>query len=99
MEKNLILTVSEGRTDAVKENAKSEVKKWFKYISTPVEWVGKYYSHILERPVSKAQTLHLLEAQAAFACSVLPMECPLLLHGAFIGWFAWSVWKCKKAMR
>ncbi len=97
MEKDFILTMSEGRSAIERENAKSVVKKMTRKMMMPVDWLGKYYSHVLEKPIGRSQTLRLIETQIAFALGVIPTECPLLLRGIFIGWFAWSVWKCKKA--
>lgn len=97
MEKDLILTVDVRRSTVARETAKSEAKKLAHKLMRPIEWLGNYYGRILEKPINRSQTLRLIEAQVAFAFSVLPVDCHLLLHGIFIGWFVWSVWKCKKA--
>lgn len=111
MEKNFILTIGESHPVIESENTRNEEKKWaykcmipmersrafVRKIMMPVEWLGRYYSYVLGKPINRTQTLRLIETQVAFALCVLPTECPLLLRAAFLGWFAWGVWKCKKA--
>ena len=111
MEKNFILTIGENHPVIKGDNTRNEEKKWVckhmmpmewsrafvRKIMMPVEWLGRYYSYVLGKPISRSQTSRLVEAQVAFALCALPTECPLLLRAAFLGWFAWGVWKCKKA--
>ena len=62
----------------------------------PVEWLRKYYSAIIEKEISTKQTLLLLEAQLAFVLSMWPADINILMRTAFLGWFGYSLWKCKK---
>ena len=67
----------------------------FKTLLAPMEWLRKYYSAILEKEVSMKQTFLLIETQIAFAASIIPADINLLLRAGFIGWFAYSLMKCK----
>ena len=60
--------------------------------------LGRYYADVLERPVNRRQTWHLLHAQLAFLMVAFPVECPLLLRMLFAAWFVTAVKMCKQAM-
>lgn len=57
--------------------------------------LSRYYSRLLELPVTSLQTLYLLHAQLAFVCLVFPVECSLSIRVLFLVWFALSVLQCK----
>lgn len=97
MEKNLILTTNESRAISMKETAGNHLRLLAQSAGKPVEWLRKYYSHVLEKPISRKQTWLMIEAQVAFALGILPMDSPLWLRAVYMGWFAWSVRKCKRA--
>lgn len=90
MEKNITLTSKELGMEVPSINIKR--------IIGPLEWLRKYYSSILEKEISMKQTLLLIETQAAFAASIIPADINLLLRAAFIGWFAYSLLRCKHCL-
>lgn len=65
----------------------------------PLLWLAGYYSSVLGRAVSLRLTLHLLNAQAAFALAAFPAESPLVLRAAFMGWFLHAVCKCRRELQ
>ena len=66
-------------------------KRVMAYASAPVEWLRRYYSSVLERDVTTAQTLRYLHAQAAFALAVFPSYDSLLMHAAAVAWLVAAV--------
>ncbi|MBQ8656479.1 MAG: ATP-binding protein [Prevotella sp.] len=67
-------------------------------VRKPLLAVARYYSHVLERPVNVQQTLHLLNAQAAFFFTVFPADCALLLRGACAAWLIHALMQCKREL-
>ena len=94
MEKNMILEANLAHYNLGKETVKTISKK-VELMKKPIKMLQGYYSMVLEREVSMRQTLLLVNAQAAFACAVLPFECPMLLRAACCGWFLHAVLKCR----
>ncbi len=68
-------------------------------IRMPLLWLSRYYSMVMERPVSIKQTLALLHAQLAFVFAVFPVAGPLLLRVVCTVWLWYAVKKCRKEMR
>lgn len=97
MEKNLILTTNESRAINMKETANNHLRLLAESGGKPMEWLRKYYSRVLEKPISRKQTWLMIEAQAAFVLGILPLDCPIWLRAVCVGWFAWSVKRCKRA--
>lgn len=93
----MILTANESQTINWKEITHHHLRNLARGMGKPVEWLRKYYSHVLEKPISRKQTWLMIEAQVAFVLSVLPMDSPLWLRAVCMGWLAWSVRKCKRA--
>lgn len=62
----------------------------------PLRWLQKYYSVVMEKEISTHQTLLLLQTQVAFVMGVFPADINLALRAAFLGWFAYSLHKCRK---
>lgn len=81
------------------ETVASAWRSFNKAIMTPVKWLSAYYSECLEREMSTSQTLHLLNAQAAFIMNVFPVECPWLLRIAFGAWLAIAIKGCYDALK
>lgn len=104
MEKNITLnTPLTGNyvADALRKNIITDyVKNCLDTMSLiarlPLEWLGNYYSKILEHKVSHEQTMLLLKTQVAFVLSILPANIPFLLRIVFLVMFACFLLKCKK---
>lgn len=100
MEKNMILTQNDTHVVAT-----PDVARWFagmkkKVVHTlrmPMVLLQRYYSTVLEKPVSMKQTKLLVEAQAAFVIGVFPVDGPILFRILSAAWLVWAVWKCKQA--
>ena len=61
----------------------------------PLSELTRYYSGVLERQLSKRQTLHLLNAQLAFLLTVFPTM-SLILRILCLVWFVGAVLKCRE---
>ncbi len=57
--------------------------------------VCKYYSYVLGQPVGIRRMLHLLNAQLAFFCTVVPATCPFVVRLLFLFWLLSALLKCK----
>jgi len=60
----------------------------------PLTELTRYYSDVLERPLSRRQTLHLLNAQLAFLMTVFPTM-SLVLRILCLAWLVGAVLKCR----
>lgn len=92
MKKEMILTERNTSYNELSRFFK-EVAVWFQ---TPMEWLRKYYSAVLEREVSSKQTSYMTQAQLAFILTVVPIVSSMLLQGVCLTWFVFSLYKCKK---
>lgn len=67
-------------------------------LSAPLRLLGRYYSAVLERPVSMAATKALTTTQLAFFLTVLPADYSLVLRFAACAWFVKSLLRCRKML-
>jgi len=67
-------------------------------MKAPVSMLADYYSAVLERKIDVRQTLHLLNAQAAFAMTVFPVDGPLAVRALCLAWFVGAVLKCRRVL-
>ncbi len=73
-------------------------KKTINLLNTPLKFMGEYYSHVLERPISIIQTKVLIEAQLAFLATILPLDYNLALRSLACAWLIISLKKCKRLL-
>ena len=66
-----------------------------KVANRPIEWLGQYYSSVLERDINKRQTWSLIEVQTAFFAGVMPADYSLLLRAACCLWFYLALRRCQ----
>lgn len=97
MEKNIML--SAGTPDlSLSGEVNAALARLSSKAMAPLEWLGKYYSRVVGREVSKRQTLLLLATQAAFVLGVfgegMPLVCRALSGAAFLG----GLLKCKESL-
>lgn len=67
-------------------------------IRMPLLWLSRYYSMVMERPVSIRQTLSLLHVQLAFVFAVFPVAGPLVLRAACAAWLWYAVRQCRRQL-
>lgn len=67
-------------------------------IASPLQWLASYYGKMLERPINQRQTLHLLNAQAAFVMTVFAMG-SVLVHVLCLVWLVAALLKCREVLR
>lgn len=60
------------------------------------EMVRQYYCRMTEKNVTIGQSRWITASVVSFMLTILPLPCPEVLRMAFIGFFAFSLWKCKK---
>ena len=60
------------------------------------EMLRQYYSRMSEKEVSLRQSSWITASIVSFMLTIMPLPCPELLRLAFIGLFAFSLWRCKK---
>ena len=61
----------------------------------PLVKLSQYYSNVLGRNVNIRQTLHLLNAQAAFLMTVFP-DTTAPVKALCLSWFVASILKCRE---
>ncbi len=67
-------------------------------VRRPLDWLTLYYIRALARPVSRRQTLVLVNAQLAFLATVLPAECPVVVRLLALAWLVSAVLKCREEL-
>lgn len=60
------------------------------------EMMRQYYCRMLEKNVTVGQSQWITAAVVSFMLTILPLPCPEVFRMAFIGVFAFSLWRCKK---
>ena len=60
------------------------------------EMLRQYYSRMSEKEVTPRQSTWITVSILSFMLTILPLPCPEVLRMAFIGLFAFSLWRCKK---
>lgn len=80
-----------GAIDNVAQSASGKLR-------APLRWLRRYYSTVLDRPVSMAQARLLTNTQAAFFLVALPADYPVLLRIAACAWFIASLLRCRDAL-
>ena len=96
MEKNITLGnggVGTGNSTISMRDVANDIVKAAK---TPLEWLRRYYSQVLEHEVSTRQTLRYLHAQLAFVMAVFPDYESMLLHVAVAAWFVVALLECRE---
>ncbi|WP_051617603.1 hypothetical protein [Prevotella sp. HUN102] len=96
MKKNIMLSAVNNREMPLIENIGQYAQEFKKWIMTPLEWLRRYYSAVLEKDISNRQAVLITQAQLAFILAVFPVVSSILLHIVFMVWFAWSVYRCKE---
>lgn len=61
----------------------------------PINWLRNYYGSVLGKEITIRQTALLLNVQAAFAMSALPVDGSSLMRLACCGWFIYALKCCK----
>ena len=64
-------------------------------LAMPIDWLRRYYGSVVGKEITMRQTALLLNVQAAFAMSALPVEGPLVVRLACCGWFVYALKRCK----
>ena len=65
------MTLTERNTSFTElSNFITDATAWFQ---TPMEWLRKYYSAVLEREVSSKQASYITQAQLALILAILPI--------------------------
>ena len=59
MEKNIILSVNESNKVLVNDNFVKAIARITKGFGMPLEWLRKYYSQVMEKEITKKQTMLL----------------------------------------
>lgn len=89
------MTLTERNTSFTElSNFIKDATAWFQ---TPMEWLRKYYSAVLEREVSSKQASYITQAQLALILAILPIIPSLLVQVLNFTWFGFALYKCKKA--
>jgi hypothetical protein len=89
------MTLTERNTSFTElSNFITDATAWFQ---TPMEWLRKYYSAVLEREVSSKQASYITQAQLALILAILPIIPSLLVQVFNLVWFGLALYKCKKA--
>ena len=89
------MTLTERNTSFTElSNFITDATAWFQ---TPMEWLRKYYSAVLEREVSSKQASYITQAQLALILAILPIIPSLLVQVLNFAWFGFALYKCKKA--
>jgi hypothetical protein len=89
------MTLTERNTSFTElSNFITDATAWFQ---TPMEWLRKYYSAVLEREVSSKQASYITQAQLALILAILPIIPSLLVQVFNFAWFGFALYKCKKA--
>ncbi len=89
MEKNITWsndTTVYQRVQNTAQALKQARQKWLTRLMTPMEWLRKYYSDILERHITMRHTLLLVNVQLAFILAALPADYPLWARLACCTW-------------
>jgi hypothetical protein len=66
-------------------------------VRLPLEKLSQYYGDVLGRKINVNQTLHLLNAQAAFLLTVFP-DCTAPVKAVCLTWFVAAVLKCREKL-
>lgn len=64
-------------------------------LRTPLEWLRRYYSHVLETEVSMARAKAMTEAQVAFFAVAMPVDYPVIIRIAVCAWFVVALKRTK----
>ncbi len=94
MEKQIILNTN-GWLPSLVANAFSMMVR---AANKPVDMLGSYYSHVLERNMNRQQTWALIEAQAALFLGILPAGYSIAVRAVALAWFIAAVRKCKRVL-
>lgn len=71
------------------------IKKAGATLRLPMEWLRRYYSHVLETEVSMTRAKAMTEAQAAFFAVAMPMDYPVIIRIATCVWFVLALRKAR----
>lgn len=58
---------------------------------------AKFLSSLVEEEISPFQALLVIQAVCSFTALVFSVYVPLLLRLFLLGWFALSVWQCRRS--
>lgn len=98
----MILTADECMADKLRDLFRVFVvtsRRVRSVVLLPLQWLRRYYSIVLEKPVSMRQTRLMTVAQLAFFATVMPVEMHLFLRMAACVWFIAVLLKCRAAFK
>ncbi len=84
MEKQMTMTV----TPATGKRITETLKRAAATVGSPLRLLRKYYSSVLGREVSRAETWAIIEAQVAFFVTTIPADIPIIIRLAACVWMA-----------
>jgi hypothetical protein len=67
-------------------------------LNQPLKQLTLYYNKVLDRELNIRQTLHLLNAQAAFVMTIMPADAPWLVRLLCAFWLVKALLGCKKVL-
>lgn len=91
------MTLTTGRTEV--QNTSVNTAMLIRLAAMALGPVCRYYSDVLGQTVSMRQTLHLINAQLAFICTVFPATCPFVVRLLFFFWFLSALLKCRNSLK
>ena len=77
------------------KKAAETAKRVVRLAGTPLRLLRKYYSSVLGREVSRAETWAIIEAQAAFFVTTIPADIPIIIRLAACVWMAMVINKLR----
>ncbi len=102
MEKNIAWSNNTSFEQTVQHTTngiKQLCEKWQNHLMTPMEWLRKYYSDILEREITLRHTLQLVNVQLAFILAALPANYPVWARLACCTWLLLALKQVKDEER
>jgi len=94
MEQQITINAQNKRVDSKKET----VKRIANWLMEPVDWLGEYYSGLIEQKLNRRQTLWLVCAQVSLIVAVFPANLSFTARVVGMLWFAWTLEKCREVL-
>lgn len=91
------MTLTAGRTEA--QDTYVSTAAMARMAARALAPLCRYYSDIIGQAVGTRQTLHLINAQLAFFCTVFPATCPFVVRLLFFFWLLSALQKCRNSIR
>lgn len=96
MEKNALLPMGMAGAELSGELS-ARLSRMAAKVLAPMEWLRKYYAHVLGREVGLGQTLLLLATQCFFVPAVFAEGLPIAVRALFGAAFLGGVLACRKS--